>query len=195
LLLRFLDPSSGTVRLGGLDLVTLRLSDVRARIGLLDDDPHVFASTLVENVRLARPSATDADVEAAVRQAHLGAWLDRLPEGLHTMLGDGAAGVSAGERARIGLARAVLAGQPVLVLDEPTAHLDTGTAHAVADDLLAVPGRTLLWITHGTVGLDRMDEVLDLGGGVFPRYVEEPPLPTGYSSRESGVYRHTLGNL
>ncbi|MGZ4492698.1 MAG: ATP-binding cassette domain-containing protein, partial [Nocardioidaceae bacterium] len=163
LLLRFLDPTAGSVRLGQVDLRGLRLDDVRGSVGLLDDDPHVFASTLAENVRLARPAADDAEVETALRQAHLGPWLDGLPDRLGTMLGDGYASVSGGERARIGLARAVLAGQPVLVLDEPTAHLDTGTAHAVAEDLLAVPGRSVLWVTHSTVGLDRMDEVLDLG--------------------------------
>jgi ABC-type transport system involved in cytochrome bd biosynthesis fused ATPase/permease subunit len=80
------------------------------------------------------------------------------------MVGDGHAQVSGGERARIGLARAVLADLPVLVLDEPTAHLDTGTAQAVTDDLLAAGrGRTVVWITHGSIGLDRMEHVLDLG--------------------------------
>ena len=92
------------------------------------DEPHVFASTVAENVRLARPEATDAEVEAALRSARLGDWLDALPDGLDTRLGDGAAAVSGGERTRLGLARAVLADTPVLVLDEPTAHLDGATA-------------------------------------------------------------------
>jgi ABC-type transport system involved in cytochrome bd biosynthesis fused ATPase/permease subunit len=135
-------------------------------VGLVDDDPHVFGSTLAENVRFARPGASDAEVAGALRTAQLGPWLDGLPRGLQTMLGDGYAHVSGGERARIGLARAILADQPVLVLDEPTAHLDNATARAVTDDLLAAgEGRTLLWITHGRIGLDRMDRVLDLGAG------------------------------
>jgi ATP-binding cassette subfamily C protein CydCD len=163
-LLRFLDPHSGSVRLGGQDLRGLRLDDVRRTVGLVDDDPHVFASSLRENLRLARPDASSDEIVGAVRAAQLGPWLDALPRGLDTMLGDGHAHVSGGERARIGLARAVLAGAPVLVLDEPTAHLDTGTARAVTDDLLgAAAGRTVVWITHGSVGLDRMDQVLDLG--------------------------------
>ncbi len=178
LLLRFLDPRTGAVRLGPLDLRHIRLDDVHRTVGLVDDDPHVFASTLAENVRLARPSATDAEVEHAVRSAALGAWLDGLPHGLHTMLGDGHAHVSGGERARIGLARALLADQPVLVLDEPTAHLDTATARTVTDDLLAAGAdRTIVWITHGTVGLDRMDEVLDL---------VRPPAPLARSSAAGG---------
>jgi ATP-binding cassette subfamily C protein CydCD len=164
LLMRFLDPVSGRVDLDGAPMPSLSLDVVRRRVGLVDDDPHVFASTVLENVRLARPTATAADVEQALRSAHLGPWLDRLPEGLDTLLGDGHAQVSGGERARLGMARAVLADCPVLVLDEPTAHLDSSTASAVADDLLgSTAERSVVWITHGTVGLDRVDQVLDLG--------------------------------
>ncbi len=163
-LLRFLDPQTGTVALGDVAMAALRLDDVRARVGLVDDDPHVFGSTVFENLRLARPEATADDVEQALRTVQLGGWLDGLPDGLETMLGDGHAHVSGGERARIGMARAVLADLPVLVLDEPTAHLDAATAEAVAEDLLdAARARTVVWITHGTVGLDRVDRVLDLG--------------------------------
>ena len=163
LLVRFLAPVTGEQEVGHVPVERLRGDDVRRVVGLLDDDPYLFASSLVENVRLARPGAGDDAVEAALRRAHLGDWLDGLPEGLHTAIGDGAASVSGGERARIGLARLLLADHPVLVLDEPTAHLDAGTAQRVADDLLALRGdRSLVWITHGTVGLDQMDEVLEL---------------------------------
>ena len=168
-LLRFLDPHFGSVRLGPTDLRELALDDVRRTVGLVDDDPHVFASTLRENLRLARPDATTDEIVRALRAAQLGPWFDALPRGLDTWLGEGHAHVSGGERARIALARAVLAGAPVLVLDEPTAHLDTATATAVTADLLdtaTAAGRTVVWVTHGTVGLDRMDRVLDLGAGV-----------------------------
>lgn len=161
-LLRFIDPLSGAVTLAEVPLDRLRLDDVRRTVGLVDDDPHVFASTLRENLRLARPEATDADLARALAACSLGDWLAGLPAGLDTRLGEGAAHVSGGERARLGLARAVLADQPVLVLDEPTAHLDTATASAVAEDLLGAEDRTVVWITHGTVGLDRMDVVVDL---------------------------------
>ncbi len=168
-LLRFLDPALGVHRLGGVDARDLRLDDVRQVTGLVDDDPHIFSSTLAENLRLARPEAEDAALEAALRAAQLGPWLDGLPDGLHTRVGDGYAHVSGGERARIGLARSLLADQPVLVLDEPTAHLDSGTARAVTEDLLAASsGRTLVWITHGSIGLDQMDRVLDLGASPAP---------------------------
>ncbi len=162
-LLRFLDPLAGVVDLDGTDLRSLALADVRSRVGLVDDDPHVFGSTLRENLRLARPDADDATLVDALRRASLDTWAAALPDGLDTRLGDGGAHVSGGERARIGLARAVLADHAVLVLDEPTAHLDAATAEAVTEDLLRGTGRSVVWITHGTVGLDRMDQVLDLG--------------------------------
>ncbi len=163
LLLRFIDPQHGQVALGGVPLWRLRLDDVRRGVGLVDDDPHVFATTLVENVRLARPQATDDEVEAALRQARLGPWLDSLPDGLHTWVGDGHARVSGGERARIAVARSLLADQPVLVLDEPTAHLDHATATELAHEVLdASAGRSVVWITHDTVGLDLVERVVDL---------------------------------
>ena len=164
LLLRFLDARSGTVALGGVPLAALAADDVRRRVGLVDDDPHLFATTLAENVRLARPGASDHEVEAALRRARLGDWLDQLPDGLGTWLGEGHDGVSGGERARIAIARSLLADQPVLVLDEPTAHLDEATAQDLAEEVLGDPGRSVLWVTHGTAGLDLVQEVVEMAG-------------------------------
>ncbi|MGC4112052.1 MAG: thiol reductant ABC exporter subunit CydD [Nocardioides sp.] len=163
LLLRFIDPGAGTITLGGVPLSRLELDRVRGTVGLVDDDPHVFATSVAENVRLASPGADDAEVERALRQAGLGPWLDELTEGLDTRLGDGAAAVSGGERARLAVARSLLADQQVLVLDEPTAHLDHATAALLADEVLRHNGRrTVVWITHDPVGLDRVDAVLQL---------------------------------
>ena len=163
LLLRFLDPAEGRITLGGASTRSLSLDDVRRHTGLVDDHPHVFATSLVENVRLARPDASDAEVEGALRRACLGPWLDALPAGLDTWLGDGHAAVSGGERARIGVARSLLAGQSLLVLDEPTAHLDHATATDLATEVLTDPGgRGVVWITHASPGLDLVDRVLDL---------------------------------
>ena len=190
LLLRFLDPASGRMTIGGVPATSLLLDDVRRTTGLVDDDPHVFSSTLFENVRLARPDASRAEVAAALRTVRLGDWLDGLPDGLDTLLGDGHAHVSGGERARIGMARAVLADLPVLVLDEPTAHLDAATAEDVAADLLdAGRGRSVVWVTHGTAGLDRVDTVLDLGRRAAQ------PAPPAHAPDRAGVARaeHVVG--
>lgn len=177
-LLRFLDPTSGDARLGGAPLEHLAPDDVRRQVGLVDDHPHVFATTVAENVRLARPGATDAEVEAALRRAHLGAWLDGLPEGLGTWLGTGHGGLSGGERARLGVARSLLADHPVLVLDEPTAHLDHPTAQVLAREVLTGRrDRSVLWITHGTAGLDLVDRTV----GLEPR--AEGPGTSGASAR------------
>ncbi len=163
LLLRFVDPVRGRVLLGDQALPEIALDDVRRSVGLVDDDPHVFATTLAENVRLARPDATDAEVEAALRTARLGPWLDALPAGLGTWLGDGHAAVSGGERARLAIARSLLADQPVLVLDEPTAHLDSATADEIAAQVLGGSrARTVVWITHAEAGLDLVDRVVEL---------------------------------
>lgn len=177
-LLRFLEPVSGTARLGGAPLEHLAPDDVRRQVGLVDDAPYVFATTVAENVRLARPGASDDEVEEALRRAHLGAWLDTLPDGLGTWLGTGHGELSGGERARLGVARSLLAEHPVLVLDEPTAHLDHPTAEALAHEVLSgCRDRSVLWITHAAAGLDLVDVTVTLA----PR-VEGPTGP-GASAR------------
>jgi ATP-binding cassette subfamily C protein CydCD len=171
LLLRFVDPEKGTVRLGGVDLPRLALDDVRRTVGLVDDDPHVFATTVAENIRLARPDATDEEVDAALRGAGLGGWLTGLADGLATRLGDGASAVSGGERARLAVARSLLADQRVLVLDEPTAHLDHATAEQLAAQVLEGGGdRAVVWITHEPVGLEHLDEIIHLPAGRGARH-------------------------
>ncbi len=162
-LARHLDITDGLHTLGNTASRDLRLDDIRATVGHVGDDPHVFASSVLENVRLARPDATDGEVVEALTTARLGAWVRGLPHGVHTHIGDGAAAVSGGERARLAIARAVLADAPVLVVDEPTAHLDAETAGLVTSTLLDVePDRPMVWITHDGTGLDRMDEVVSL---------------------------------
>jgi ATP-binding cassette, subfamily C, bacterial CydCD len=162
-LVRFVDPLQGAVTVDGTDLRDLALDDVHRLIGLVDDDPYVFSSSLFENIRLARPQAGRGEVAEALHAVSLGPWLDALPHGLDTLVGEGHDAVSGGERARLGLARALLADNPVLVLDEPTAHLDPDTARAVVGDVLrAAEGRAVVWVAHDSVALDSMDRVVDL---------------------------------
>lgn len=163
LLLRFLDPERGRITLAGADLRDFAQADVRRHVAVCGQDAHLFSSSIRENVRLARPAATEAQLRSAVDRAGLGAWVDELPAGLDTMVGEEGAELSGGQRQRIMLARALLADAPVLVLDEPTAHLDEETARRVIDDAFDAAGdRAVLLITHRGEGLARCDEVVQL---------------------------------
>jgi thiol reductant ABC exporter CydC subunit len=149
LMVRFLDPDDGGVLLAGTDVRELAQREVRRRICLDGQDAYLFATSIRENVRLARPDADDAAVEEALHRARLGEWTARLPHGSDTLVGEDGAAVSGGERRRLALARALLADAPVLVLDEPTAHVDRPTATELIQDVLAAaPDRTVLLITH-----------------------------------------------
>jgi thiol reductant ABC exporter CydC subunit len=166
LLLRFLDPEEGRVTLDGCDLRTLRQEDVRRAFALAGQEAHVFASTIRENLRLARPRATDAELLDALGRARLADWVATLPEGLDTPVGEDGSRLSGGQRQRLVVARALLADAPVLLLDEPTAHLDPPTAEALVRDVLdAADGRSVLLITHRPEGLDLVDRVVALGPG------------------------------
>ncbi|RMI42991.1 thiol reductant ABC exporter subunit CydD [Streptomyces triticirhizae] len=165
-LLRFLDPEAGTYTLGGTEATALRGETVRRWVGLCAQDAHVFDSTLRENLLLARPSASEPELRSALAGARLLAWVESLPEGLDTPVGEGGARLSGGQRQRLALARALLADFPVLVLDEPAEHLDLATADALTRDLLAAAeGRAALLITHRLAGVEAVDEVLVLDGG------------------------------
>jgi thiol reductant ABC exporter CydC subunit len=163
LLLRFLDPDSGRVLLAGRDLREYRQEDVRRAIAVADQDAYLFATSIRENVCLARPEASDAEIEAVLRQARILDWVRGLPAGWDTLVGEDGRELSGGQRQRIVLARALLANAPILVLDEPTAHLDAETAQRLVEDVVAAVGeRTMLLITHRPEGLELVDEVLTL---------------------------------
>lgn len=153
-LLRLLEPASGRVELvaadgHSTDLRALRADDARTLIGWCAQDAYVFDSTIDANLRLARPDADEAARRDALAAAGLGEWVDRLPGGLATMVGEHGRALSGGERQRLALARVLLADRPILVFDEPTEHLDPETARSLADTLLATTrGRTVLVITH-----------------------------------------------
>ena len=166
LLVRFLDPEGGRVTLGGRDLRDYRQEDVRGAIAVAGQDSHFFSTSIRENVRLGRPAATDEELEDALREAQILDWVLALPEGWDTLVGEEGRELSGGQRQRLVLARALLSDARVLVLDEPTAHLDSATAKALMDSILgATRDRTTLLITHRTEGLDRMDEVHTLAYG------------------------------
>ena len=171
-LLRFLDISGGTVTLGGVDITTVEGDSVRRIIGMCAQDAHIFDSTLAENLRLARPNADAQALRDALRRARLLEWADSLPDGLDTLVGEYGARLSGGQRQRLALARVLLADFPVVVLDEPTEHLDEQTAAALTRDLLEeTRGRSVLLITHRTAHLTEVDEVVYLENGTIAHAV------------------------
>ncbi|MFD7625154.1 thiol reductant ABC exporter subunit CydD [Streptomyces sp. NPDC059851] len=165
-LLRFLDPRAGSYTLGGTDARLLDGDEVRRIVGLCAQDAHIFDSSVRENLRLARPGASEEELRGALAAARLLEWADGLPDGLDTLVGEHGERISGGQRQRLALARALLADFPVLLLDEPAEHLDLATADALTADLLAATeGRTTVLITHRLAGLEAVDEVLVLDAG------------------------------
>jgi thiol reductant ABC exporter CydC subunit len=163
LLLRFLDPVEGRATLAVRDLSEYRQEDVRATFAVAGQEAHVFDSTIRANLLLARPDASEDDLRVALRRARLDDWVASLPEGIDTLVGEDGSRLSGGQRQRLTLARALLSDAPMLVLDEPTAHLDPGTAEAVVADAFDAAGdRGVLLITHRSEGLDLVDEVVTL---------------------------------
>ena len=163
-LLRMLDPRAGWLLADDRDVHELPGDDVRRGIAWCGAWTHVFDSTLRANLALAAPHATDAELVEGLDRAQLGAWLERLPDGLETRIGAHGGTVSGGERQRLGVARALLADRPIMLLDEPTAHLDTANGDALAAEILAATeGRTALVVTHRP---DQVAElpVVELGG-------------------------------
>lgn len=171
-LARHLDPRDGRIDLDGVDVRTMPIDRVRAQIAVVDDEPHIFATSVRENLRiaLAHHARSDGDgpLVAGLHLAGLGDWFAQLPAGLDTRLGFGGRGVSGGERARLAIARALIADRPVILLDEATAHLDLPTAEAVLADLFAAAQeRTVVMVTHREHGLHHVDRVLELAGPAY----------------------------
>ncbi|HXI29919.1 MAG TPA: ABC transporter ATP-binding protein [Vicinamibacterales bacterium] len=164
LLLRLFDPDEGTVTLDGHDVRDIALDDLRRHVVLVDQEPFVFHASVAENIRYAQPDASNEEVRDAARAAGLDGFIARLPDGYATVVGERGAALSAGERQRIAIARALLLNPSVLVLDEPTAALDPATEQQVADGYDRIMrGRTTILITHRMTLAARADRVLTLG--------------------------------
>lgn len=187
-LLGFVSPTGGRVLVGGADLASLDLAQWHARVAWVPQHPHLYAGTIAENVRLARPDAADTAVRRALRDAGALEFVDALPEGTATVLGEDGTGLSAGQRQRLALARAFLADRPVLLLDEPTAALDGATEAEVVDAVRRLAkGRTVLLVVHRPALLEVADRVvrLDTPATVAASDDGVPPVAAEASPRSS----------
>jgi ABC-type multidrug transport system fused ATPase/permease subunit len=166
LLLRFWEYEQGQIELGGRELRRYRADDVRRMVSVVAQQTHLFNGTIRENLLIARPDAGPDEIVVAARQAELDTFIEGLPLGYDTWIGEQGLRLSGGERQRLAIARAILKDAPILILDEPTASLDAVTERSILRSLGALmTGRTTLLITHRLVGLEQIDEILVLDAG------------------------------
>ena len=165
LLLRFWDYDEGTIRIGGHELHTIRADDVRGLLGVVPQHTHLFNATIRDNLYLANPEASEAELMAACQQAQLHDFIQGLPQGYDTLIGENGLLLSGGERQRLAIARAILKDAPILILDEATSHLDALTAARVWQALdRFMAGRTTIIISHQRANLAHVDQTISLDG-------------------------------
>jgi ATP-binding cassette subfamily B protein/subfamily B ATP-binding cassette protein MsbA len=163
---RFVEPDSGRVLVDGADVRTLRLRSYRAQVSVVLQEPFLLPISVIDNIRLGRPTATPAEVERAARAANAHAFIEALPAGYHTVLGEHGGTLSGGERQRLAIARALLKDAPILILDEPTSALDAQTEATLLDALELVSARpTTLIIAHRLSTIRRADRIVVLDKG------------------------------
>ncbi|MEB4614923.1 ABC transporter ATP-binding protein [Leucobacter sp. M11] len=164
LLARFYDPQSGTVSIGGIPLPELGSTRVSDLIAPVFQDVYLFEGTILENIRLGSPEATDADVRNAAHQARVDRIVERLPEGWETRVGEGGTLLSGGERQRVSIARALLKDAPIVVLDEATAALDPENEEAIGRSMTALRDRTLIVVAHRMQTIQTAQHIIMLDG-------------------------------
>jgi ATP-binding cassette subfamily C protein CydC len=176
LVLRFWEFFSGDIRLGENSLHNLQPEEVRAQLAVVSQRSYFFNTSVRDNLLLARPDATQAEIEAAARGADIHNFIQSLPGGYDAFIGEGGNRLSGGERQRLAIARALLKDAPILILDEPTANLDPVTEKQILNTLFnSMSERTSLLITHRLIGLEAVDEILVMDAG---HIVERGPQGT-----------------
>ncbi len=189
LLPRFFDPVSGAVLLEGVDLRDLRLEDLRAQIALVLQEPIILPTTVAENISYGKPQATMEEIEAAAHAARADDLIEKLPQHYRTVIGDGGAHLSVGEKQRINLARAFLKDAPILLMDEPTSALDVESEAQVVASLFALMrGRTTLMVAHRLTTIRRVDKILVVDDG----RLTETGAPDDLLA-EQGYYARVVG--
>ena len=166
LLPRFYDPTAGAVRLDGIDLRELRLKDLRSQVAVVFQEGILLPATVAENIAYGKPQAGLGEIQAAARAAHADEFIRNLPQGYETLVGEGAARLSVGEKQRLNLARAFLKDAPILVLDEPTSALDAESEALVTASLNELRrNRTTLWVAHRLATIHQANKIFVLEGG------------------------------
>lgn len=195
LLLRFSDPDAGEIRIGGQSIDRVPLEALRRAIAYVPQDPSMFHRSIADNIRFGRPDATDAEVQRAARLAHAAEFIDALPEGYGTLVGERGVKLSGGQRQRVAIARAILKDAPILVLDEATSALDSESEGLIQDALWTLmDGRTAIVIAHRLSTVRRMDElvVLDRGKvverGAHGALLERQGIYAALWARQSGGF-------
>jgi len=166
LFLRFWDYEFGSIRLGGYEVKRYNAGKLRTLFGVVSQQTHLFNASIRDNILLARPDASEGELNLAIKQAEIGEFIENLPQGYDTMVGQNGYALSGGQRQRIAIARALLKNAPILILDEPTVGLDALTEQlvmATIEKLMA--GRTTILITHRLTGLETMDKIVVLHSG------------------------------
>jgi ATP-binding cassette subfamily B protein len=190
LLPRFFDPATGNVLLDGCDLRDLRLHDLRSCISLVLQEPLLLRASIAENIAYGRPEATQSEIEAAAHEANAHSFIERLPEGYRTNVGEGAARLSVGEKQRINLARAFLKNAPILLLDEPTSALDAETEELVVSSLSRLmQSRTTIVVAHRLSTIRQVQKVIALENGSIAEEGRPEQLlkSSGYYARLSQI--------
>jgi ATP-binding cassette subfamily B protein len=168
LLTRFYDPSDGAILVDGIDLREYNLADLRQQFSIVLQEPMLFSTTIAGNIAYALPQASRAEVMEAAKSANAHQFIECLPRGYDTLIGDGAARLSGGERQRLAIARAFLKDAPMLILDEPTSAVDTRTEQLIMDALnRLMANRTTFMIAHRLSTLERCDAVLVVKNGTL----------------------------
>jgi ATP-binding cassette subfamily B protein len=168
LLLRFYDPQQGTVRVGGVDVREMQPQALRRLIAVVPQDPVIFAASVLDNVRYGRPGASPEQARLACEQAYALEFIDALPQGLDTLLGERGVTLSGGQRQRLSIARALLADRPILLLDEATSSLDAASERLVQQGLEALErGRTTLAIAHRLATVQHADRIVVMDRGAL----------------------------
>jgi ATP-binding cassette subfamily B protein len=186
LLPRFYDPDGGVVRIGGVDVREMQLADLRRHIAYVQQEAILLPATVAENIGYGRAGATRAEIEAAARAANAASFVERLPQGYDTVVGEGAARLSVGEKQRLNLARAFLKDAPILLLDEPTSSLDVENEELVIESLRQLMrGRTTLIVAHRLATVRGVDRIFVLDGGKIAEEgrPDELLLREGYYAR------------